>query len=335
MNDRKLDHINLALESQIGAVENDPRFHYEPLLSKSPDNHKKNLTFLNKELLAPIWVSSMTGGTGIAGKINEALARVCNKFGLGMGLGSCRKLLDSKEYWDDFNLRATIGESLPFYANLGIAQVEELISQNNLGKLVDMVGGLKADGLIVHVNPMQEWFQPEGDKFTIPPVDTISELLNELDFPLIVKEVGQGMGPQSLLQLMKLPLAAIEFGAFGGTNFSKVELIRRNDIQFNQFEPLTFIGHTAIEMVDFINDIVEKEKDIQCKQVIVSGGIRNFLDGYYLINKCRLPAIFGMASAFLQRAQNSYEELELFVENQIKGLRFAESYLIIKQIESE
>ena len=330
MNDRKFDHINLAFESQLRAIKNDPRFNYEPLLSKSPENKKSPFPFLGKKLFAPIWVSSMTGGTEIAGEINRNLALVANKFGLGMGLGSCRKLLDSKQHWNDFNLRETIGDALPFYANIGIAQVEGLIRDNKLNKIEDLVEELKADGLIIHVNPAQEWFQPEGDVLQHVPIDTISELLSKMDLSIIVKEVGQGMGPQSLLKLMKLPLAAIEFGAFGGTNFSKLELLRRKDTLYNQFEPLTYIGHTAEEMVGFVNDIVDNEKDIQCKEVIISGGIRNFLDGYYLTQKCKIPAVYGQASALLQHARNGVEELELFVENQIKGLQFAASYLKIK-----
>ena len=333
MSDRKLDHINLAFEAQVESLKNDPRFYYEPLLSKSPDKPFPRISFLNKELGAPIWVSSMTGGTEIAQKINRNLALASRKFGLGMGLGSCRKLLNSKDHWNDFDLRDAIGESQPFYANLGIAQVEELLRKNNFRKIEDLVGELKADGLIIHVNPSQEWFQPEGDRLLNAPIDTISELLQKLSISVIVKEVGQGMGPQSLKRLMKLPLAAIEFGAFGGTNFSKLELLRRKDKQFMQFEPLTYVGHPALEMVNFVNDIVDNEKDIQCKQVIISGGVKNFLNGYYLLKKCRIPAVYGQASEMLKHAQNDLEELECYLDNQIKGLQFAEAFLRIKEDE--
>ncbi len=327
MADRKLDHINLAFESQIDSIKNDRRFYYEPLLSGSPKDEAKNFHFMGKKLAAPIWVSSMTGGTELAGKINRNLAKACNRFGLGMGLGSCRKLMKGKEFWDDFNLRPLIGSQLPFFANLGIAQVEELVEKKEVGKIIGLVNDLEADGLIIHVNPTQEWFQPEGDVIHALPIETISKLLHEVEFPVIVKEVGQGIGPASLKKLLKIPLAAIEFGAFGGTNFSKVEMMRHNDEHIKQYEPLTFIGHTASEMVNFINDIVGSGEDIHCKQVIISGGIRNFLDGYYLVSKCKLPALYGQASAFLQHARNSYEELEYFIESQIKGYRFAESFL--------
>ena len=107
-------------------MELDDRFYYEPLLSAHP-SETNPVGFLGKKLRAPIWVSSMTGGTELARKINTNLARACREFGMGMGLGSCRSLLDRDEYLGDFNVRELIGDELPFYANLGIAQVEQLI----------------------------------------------------------------------------------------------------------------------------------------------------------------------------------------------------------------
>ena len=86
-----------------------------------------------------------------------------------MALGSCRPLMESAARFEDFNLRTILGDDLPFYANIGIAQLEQL----NLNKtLADYFFGqlkdLDVDGLIVHVNPLQEWLQPEGDRFLLP-----------------------------------------------------------------------------------------------------------------------------------------------------------------------
>ncbi len=330
MNDRKSDHINLAFQAQLTELKNDKRFYYEPLLSGHPQSGDEEFIFLGKKVRTPFWVSSMTGGTKNAGEINSRLAQVCREFGFGMGLGSCRKLLTDKIFWPDFDLRNIIGDNLPFYANLGIAQVEELLHTKKTDNIIRLVNELQTDGLILHVNLMQEWFQPEGDYVKNPPIDTIKRLLEKIDFPLIVKEVGQGMGPKSLRQLLKLPLAAIEFGAFGGTNFSKLEVLRSDSPEANPFEPLVYVGHSAFEMVNYIKEIVQDEKNTKCQQLIISGGIANFLDGYYLVSQSPLPAVYGQGAAFLKHAQNSYSQLQLFVENQLKGYRLAQALLKVK-----
>ncbi len=332
MEDRKKDHIDLAFESQTLVDQLDNRFMYEPMLSKHPENAIPETSFIGKKLKLPLWVSSMTGGTRLAGQINHNLARACNEFGMGMGLGSCRIILDDDTYFPDFDVRDVIGHDLPLYANLGINQLEILLRDKKLHKIYTLVSKLRADGLIIHINPMQEWFQPEGDRLTKSPLESVAELLKEVDFPVMVKEVGQGMGLESIRALLKLPLDAIEFGAFGGTNFAKVELLRDKDQPRELFEPLSFVGHDAAQMLDMINHVVkEEENEIRCKQIIASGGIKSFLDGYYLIQKSSIPAIYGQASTFLKHAREDYETLRKFVNYQIKGLEMAYAYLRVRQ----
>lgn len=332
MTDRKKDHIELALESRINASEIDERFYYEPMLSGHPVDSIPTNDFFGKKMNIPVWVSSMTGGTKLAGTINRNLARACKEFGMGMGLGSCRTLLENDQHFDDFNMREIIGDGLPLYANLGISQVEQLVLSKETDRITNLTSRLRTDGLIVHVNPFQEWFQPEGDRLLQPAVDTLAMLLEEVSIPVIVKEVGQGMGLNSLRALLKLPLAAIEFGAFGGTNFAKVELLRSSETDQELFGPLSKIGHDAFHMVNMINYIVENENnEINCRQLIVSGGIKTFLDGFYLINKSTLPAIYGQASTFLKYARADYDQLRNFVSKQKKGLELAYAFLRLRE----
>ncbi|MCK4745617.1 MAG: hypothetical protein KAT15_01205 [Bacteroidales bacterium] len=330
LENRKKDHIELAFSSQTSLSEMDQRFHYEPMLSVHAEGGLQPFTILGKEHRVPMWVSSMTGGTKLAGTINRNLAMACNEFGMGMGLGSCRIILGNDTYFEDFNMRDIIGDNLPLWANLGIAQVEELVANNQLTRASDLVDKLRADGLIVHVNPMQEWFQPEGDILSVTPLDTIKRLLDKFPFPVIVKEVGQGMGPESLRELLKLPLQAIEFAAFGGTNFARVELLRDERANRTLYEPLSLIGEDAYSMLDHVNTIVEEETPV-CKELIISGGVKTFLDGYYLVRKSTLPAVYGMASTFLKYAREDYSQLRDFVHSQVEGLEMAYSYLSIKE----
>lgn len=330
---RKRDHIELAFQSQIAEGKLDNRFYYEPLLTPHPEkNSLPKFDFLGKKMQAPIWVSSMTGGTGFAGIINHNLARACKDFGMGMGLGSCRSLLFSDEHLKDFDVRNLIGDDLPFFANLGIAQLEDLIDDNNIELVNTLLQKLRADGLIIHVNPLQEWLQPEGDRFRRPPIDIIEMILEKVDTPIIVKEVGQGMGYQSLTRLFQLPLAAVDFAANGGTNFAKVELLRSDEQKQSIFEKLAYVGHSAEEMTMMTNQIIKDLGDkMRCRQVIISGGVKNFLDGFYLINKLGLPSIYGQASSFLKHARGDYQELFDYVDAQIQGLELANAFLKIKK----
>jgi isopentenyl-diphosphate Delta-isomerase len=333
MTDRKKDHIDLAFKARTGLDEIDRRFYYEPMMAKHPVSGLTPFSFLGKTLRAPIWVSSMTGGTQLAGQINRNLAQVCGEFGLGMGLGSCRPILFNDEHFADFDMRGIIGDDLPFYANLGIAQLEELVLKDDISAVNRLVQRLRADGLIIHVNPLQEWLQPEGDLFSQPPVDTIRSFMEMVKYPVIVKEVGQGMGPESLRALLEMPLEAIELAAYGGTNFARLELMRSDEFKQQYYGPVSRIGHDAFEMVDMINEIVDGKGTVRCKQVIISGGINSFLDGYYLVNRCKLPAIYGQASGFLKYATQSYQELKKFVEYQVEGIKLAKAYFVIKDTE--
>ena len=330
LKDRKKDHLELAFQSRTDPPGRDPRFHYEPMLQAHPRKGLPPIRFLGKELRVPMWVSGMTGGMQQAGSINRNLAMACNEFGMGMGLGSCRAILEDDSCFDDFNMRGIIGNDLPLWANLGIAQVEELVEKKEVEKAVDLVGKLGADGLVIHVNPMQELFQPEGDVLIKAPLDTIRSFMEKCSFPLIVKEVGQGMGPESLRELLRLPLQAIEFAAYGGTNFARVELLRAGRAVQEYYEPLSRVGATAEEMVDHVNSIAAGEETL-CKEVIISGGITHFLDGYYLIRKSALPAIYGMGLEFLRYAMDDYDRLRDFVHAQVQGLEMAYAYLTLKE----
>ncbi len=330
LENRKKEHIELAFRSRTSPLELDRRFHYEPILKGHPESGLLPTTILGRELRVPMWVSSMTGGTKLAGTINRNLATACKEFGMGMGLGSCRALLQDDTNIEGFNLRDIIGDQLPLWANLGITQIEELVTENRVFKAGELVQKLRADGLIVHVNPMQEWFQPEGDILLIPPLDTLKRLLDQFSFPVIVKEVGQGIGPASLRELLKLPLQAIEFAGFGGTNFARVELLRGEKAKEDLYEPLSMIGEDVLAMLDYVNEIVAAEETV-CKELIISGGVKNFLDGYYLLKKSRLPAVYGMASTFLKYAREDYAQLRDFVESQIRGLEMANAFLSIRE----
>lgn len=331
MENRKKDHINQAFQARVEKSEVDHRFNYEPLLAAHPVERPTPFPFAGKTMRLPLWISSMTGGTSQAGVINRNLARACNEFGLGMGLGSCRILLEDEKRIEDFDLRSIIGEESPFYANLGIAQLEHLIEEKAVDKISNLVDRLQADGIIIHINPLQEAFQPEGDVFKRPPLDTLQEFLETTHTRVIVKEVGQGMGPESIQRLLHLPIEAIEFGALGGTNFTLLELMRNKGEELTAFDAFGKVGHTAEEMTLLINEVDSKSNIHSCNQVIISGGITHILDGYYLQQICKLPSVIGMGSALLKVASGKYEELQSYLQQVEKSYQLAATYLRVRE----
>ena len=218
----------------------------------------------------------------------------------------------------------------PLFINLGVAQIEELQSQGEEFRIDKLITTLNADGLIIHVNPMQEWLQPEGDRYQKSALEIIRQLLETANYPIIVKEVGQGFGYKSLKALLELPIEALDLAGFGGTNFSMLELLRSDEVMHESFKNLSKIGHTCVEMVDIINAIKEENSlDIKTKKIIISGGVKDFLDGYYLMEKCQMPSIYAQASSFLKYALD-IDALRQYVTNQIKGLKMANAFLKIK-----
>lgn len=327
MESRKKDHINLAYKAQLFEQDIADLFNYEPMLVSNELKDLAKKKFLGKELSLPVWVSSMTGGTAEAKNINQNLARVCQEFGMGMGLGSCRSLLDSNERFHEFDIRNILGADLPLMANLGIAQVEKLLEKGEVDKINQLIHQLKADGLMLHVNPLQELMQPEGDIYKKSPIETISLLLEQFEFPLIIKEVGQGMGPRSLEALLKTNIAGIEFGALGGTNFSLIELMRSDEMILEQMGDLASVGHTAYEMVEFLNELPSDL--LKNKEFIISGGMKP-LSGHFLINELKTEAIMGMAFQFLKYAREDYSLLKKYTSLVKRNLQIAQTFLLTK-----
>ena len=142
--------------------------------------------------------------------------------------------------------------------------------------------------------------------------------------------MGQGFGPQSIDRLLRLPIAALDLAGFGGTNFSKLELIRSDEVNYDSYVPLFKQGHTCAEMVEFTNEFFNtKGEDLRCHRIVFSGGIKSFLDGYYLMKKSIIPSVYAQASSFLKYAQD-YAQLQKFVKLQTEGLKLANAFLTIK-----
>ena len=315
--ERKKDHVEVAL-GQDFAQFTDQRFYYEPMLSAHPDHKTLETSFLNYTLGAPLLISSMTGGWSDGKRINQILARAAASFRLPMGLGSVGCLLKDESFYPDFQLRSLL-DNAPLLANLGIAQVEQYLEVSKSGKIIEMIKRLECDALIIHINPLQEWVQKEGDRLKQSPLETVKKF-RELhpQLPLVIKEVGQGFGPKSLMALNELDLTAIDLAGAGGTNFTEIEAIRKNEENC-----LSLVGHNCQQMLSWINQMKGFKTPL-----ILSGGIQTAIDAHYLISLShRTSTMVGMAKVFLQWAMKGQQHLEQQLENWLSQLQAARCYL--------
>lgn len=319
---RKKDHIKLVNQSQTDISTRDDRFYYEPLINSHINNIQYN--FLGQSVGAPIFISSMTGGSRTSKKINNRLAMLAKRYQLPMGLGSLRPYLESYEK-ASFSIRKEAGSDVLLFGNIGISQLEELVLHKRTDEIYSVLNYLELNGLIIHINPLQEWVQPGGDRLTQPAIQTLNTFLSDKKTTVIVKEVGCGFGPNSLEKLLTLPLDVIDLAGYGGTNFTKMELLRSP--KKLQIDPLINIGESNLDMINSLNNYTSLLND---KEFIISGGIRSYLDGYYFMQKLHAPSIYGYAYPLLQQALRSEKHLFTYMEREISGLQFTHQFLTVK-----
>ena len=227
---RKADHIRINLDEDVGfdrltvGFEN-YRFIHQAL--PELDLHAVDLTtrLFNKPLKAPVLISSMTGGTEQARQINLNLAQAAQQYGVAMGLGSQRAGIVRPETAETFKVRHVAPDILLF-ANVGAVQFNYGFDVEHCYEAVEMI---EADALILHLNPLQEAVQPEGDVNFAGLAKKIEEVVKRLKVPVIAKEVGWGISEQAARLLAEAGVAAIDVAGAGGTSWSQVELFRAPD----------------------------------------------------------------------------------------------------------
>ncbi len=182
-------------------------------------------TLFGKHLSAPLLISSMTGGTQHAGQINQRLAEAAQHKKIALGLGSQRAALEHPEQQATFQVRRYAPDILLF-ANLGAVQLNYGYGIEHCQRAVDMA---QADALFLHLNPLQEALQPEGDTNFSNLLTKIEQVCRVLPVPVIAKEVGWGISAQTARRLANAGIAAIDVAGAGGTSWSQVEMYRMND----------------------------------------------------------------------------------------------------------
>jgi isopentenyl-diphosphate delta-isomerase len=165
----------------------------------------------------------MTGGTSEAENINSRLAEVANHLNIILGVGSQRQALENKNYHKSYRVIRDKAPKIPILGNIGAAQLVKIQSIDRIKRLVDMI---EADAMVVHLNPLQELLQPEGEIEFAGLYKQIEKLVKELNVPIIVKEVGAGISKESAKMLLEAGVQGIDVAGSGGTSWAGVEILR-------------------------------------------------------------------------------------------------------------
>lgn len=316
---RKGDHIRINLEENVKSgistgLENYHLIH-QALPEISLDEVDLSQKVFGKTLSMPLLVSSMTGGTDKAAEINRILATASQEVGCCMGVGSQRAAIENPSLKETYNIRKYSPDILLF-ANLGAVQLNYGYGIDQCKKAVDMI---KADALILHLNPLQEALQPEGDWNFKNLAEKIGEVKKELDVPLIVKEVGWGISKETAQKLFEAGVDGVDVAGAGGTSWSQVEMHRLED---------PFKAQTAGAFIDWgiptAASILNARSVSKDWHIFSSGGLRN---GVEIAKSIALGAnLGGMAGIFLRAADQSLEttiNLMKMIKEQIRIAMFA------------
>jgi isopentenyl-diphosphate delta-isomerase len=325
---RKSEHIQITLDKNVqsGLTTGLEQIQYEH--NALPEMDLKRIdfstSFLGHSLSAPLLISCMTGGTDEALRINVSLAEAAQARGIAMGLGSLRAAIEHPITMKTYQIRPYAPDVLLF-ANMPAVQLNYNFGVGHYQQAVDSIA---ADALMLHLNPLQEALQPEGETNFENLLPRIEVLCRELGVPIIVKEVGWGISGQVAKALIDVGVTGIDVAGAGGTSWSQVEMHRAKNKQ--QADLAAAFRNWGIPTSIAITQVRSILPDIP---LIASGGLRTGTD----IAKCiTLGAdIGGMAAPLLKEAATSTEALLKTIDFILEGLRlcmFATGSANIRQL---
>jgi len=270
---RKVEHIRVCLEEPVESGAQGGlgawRLDYRGLPEIALDDVDLSTTIAGKTLRAPLIIGAMTGGSSEAGAFNRKLAAAAERCGVGFALGSGRVAIERPEQMPSFQMR-DIAPTALIFANLGAVQLNYGVTAADAARLCEETG---SDALNLHLNPLQEAVQPEGDTNFRDLAPKMKDLAESLDVPVFVKEVGAGIGRHTASLLAEMPIAGVECAGVGGTSWSRVEAMRGNDKR--AAEAGIALGAIGIPTADSLRICRQAMPD---RTVISSGGLRTAID---------------------------------------------------------
>jgi isopentenyl-diphosphate delta-isomerase len=224
---RKAEHLQIAISrnvafKRLSAGFEAYRFVHQALPELDPAQIDLSLELFGKRLSAPIVISPMIGGIPEAQTLNQALAEAAQQLGLAMGVGSQRCAIEDPRCERFYQLR-TVAPDILLFANLGAVQLNYGYGIEQCRRAVEMAG---ADALVLHLNPLQEALQPEGNCNFRGLLPKIASICRQLEVPVVAREVGWGISKEAALQLAEAGVSGIDVAGAGGTSWSRIEGLR-------------------------------------------------------------------------------------------------------------
>lgn len=315
---RKHDHLRIALSSDAGSTSTTGLERLRVRARALPEHDLDEVDLAGhlwgRSIAAPLLLSCMTGGTGQAGSVNHALAVAAQAHGLPVGLGSGRVLLEDPDRTEGFLVR-DVAPDVPLLANLGAVQLAEH-GADGCRRLVELC---RADGLVLHLNAVQEAVQPGGDTQFAGLAARISAVVAGLDVPVVVKEVGFGLAPEDVTLLIEAGVAGIDVAGAGGTNWATIEGERdeRAGAVAVAFADWGWPTATAVRSARQVLDRHQAGSVI----LVGSGGLRHGVDALKVL--CLGADLAGVARHVLGAAAESPEAAVDAVGVLVRQLRVA------------
>lgn len=301
---RKKDHVDLTVKDGTqyskSAGFDRYRFVHNALPEVNMEDVSTQATLLGRSFDFPLFISSMTGGYGDAGPVNAIIAEFCEVYNLPFGVGSQRAMLENHAVTETFSIVRQKAPSAFICSNIGGSQLIGGLSKNQLKTLIDCI---QANAVIVHLNPLQELMQPEGDRNFRGILDGIEKLVLDTELPVIVKETGAGISKYDAKRLLNVGVSVIDVAGAGGTSWAKVENFRSSNKEaHHEFD------EWGTPTTECLKDVASLQWE-RSFEVIASGGIRSAFD---IAKSFCLGANFTAAAQPIIKAvvQDGYEGLE-------------------------
>lgn len=314
ISNRKNEHLTICLEnnveSSINAGFEKISVIHQALPELDFNQIETRTTFLGKTLNAPLLISSMTGGSKEGARYNTIFAEVAEQFQIAMGVGSQRAAIENPDLEDTFKVRK-VAPSILLFANIGAVQLNYGYDIPEVQRTIDMI---EADALFLHLNPLQEALQPEGNTNFSGLLQKIEHICKRIETPVFVKEVGCGINAQTAKLLFDSGVRGIDCAGLGGTSWSLVEAERHSDQRM-----ATLAREFSNWGIPTVSCLLDYRKHDLTKNIIASGGIRSGLD---IFKSIALGAqLAGMALPLLKAGSQGSETLQIFIDNIIRELK--------------
>jgi isopentenyl-diphosphate delta-isomerase len=316
---RKLDHLMIGLTKKVESHKpsgfNDVTLIHNALPEINKEEIDSSINLFGCNLNAPLIIEPMTGGAFKAIKINASLAEAAEKLKIGIGVGSQRAALENPSLKKTYTIVREKASTTLVLANIGCSQI---LGEEGVEKAKEAIEMINANALTIHLNPLQESIQPEGETRFKGVLNSISQVIKKLNVPVVIKETGAGISMEVAKKLESVGVEFVDIAGLGGTSWASVEYYRA---KLRSNKTLEALGKTFWDWgIPTVASLIEVKSNTKIK-VIASGGVRTGLD---IAKSIALGAeAAGLALPLLKQAVKGVKQTMQFLETIIEELKTA------------